>query len=539
MRELVCAARMREMDQIAIQERGISSLVLMERAAHGILEAVEELAADAPPKGREKKFFLPQAQGEAILGDRSVTFVRNAPGAARRAAVFAGPGNNGGDGVAVAGLLLEQGWQVRCFLAGAREKMTPDCRAMAGRLEKLGGALEDYVPGDPDQAAWTLGADVIVDALFGVGLNSPLREPAASAVRLMNRSEAPVVSADIPSGVETDTGRILGDGVRADVTVTFSRAKPGLYVGQGAMCAGRVVVHDIGIPDDILSEEPWSTALMDGGAVRSWLPRRPADGHKGTFGKTLILGGSVGFTGAPVLAARGALRAGGGLVTVATTPEAYPIVAVKCDEAMARPIPDRWEELLAFAQGCDSVLVGPGLGRERRCDRLTLSLLEELTCPVVVDADGINALSEHMDILKERRGRVTVLTPHDGEFARLGGDLSGGDRLRAARDFARQWECVLVLKGHRTITAMPDGRCLVNPTGNSGMAKGGSGDVLGGMIVSLLGQGMDPGRAAASAAYLHGRAGDLAAAELGERSMLPGDLLDRLPRVFREVEPIQ
>ena len=528
MRELWKAGEMREMDRRAIEERGIPSLTLMERAAEGLAEAVEELASE----GRPGMAYLPQAEGEASLDDRTVSFTRNVPGEERRAAVFAGPGNNGGDGVAAARLLLARGWQVRCFLVGERGKMSADCRSMAQRLEEAGGTLEDFRPGEPDQTAWTLGADVVVDALFGVGLNAPLRTAAAHAVALMNRGDAPVVSADIPSGVETDTGRMLGDAVEAAVTVTFSRAKPGLYVGKGALHAGRVVVHDIGIPADILAGEGWHTAAIDRGDVRSWLPARPADGHKGTFGKTLILGGSVGYTGAPALAARGALRAGGGLVTVVTDPAVYSIVACKCDEAMVRPIPERSAELLALAEKCDAVLVGPGLGRDRRRHELSLMLLEELSCPVVVDADGLTALAGHMEVLEKRRGRSTILTPHDGEFARLGGDLSGEDRLGKAREFAVRWGCILVLKGHRTITALPDGRCLVNTTGNAGMAKGGSGDVLAGMLVSLLGQGMEPGKAAAAAVYLHGLAGDLAAAELGERGMLPSDLVDRLPRAM-------
>ena len=267
---LATAAQVREMDRRAIQERGIPSLTLMERAAQGILEAVEELM-------EEDVSFRPESRGEVYVGDKSFPFTRGgAP--LRKAAVFAGPGNNGGDGVAAAGLLLQRGWQVRCFLTGPREKMTPDCRAMAERLEGLGGVLEDYRPEDGEQIAWTMGADVVVDAIFGVGLHSPLRRPAADAVALINRSPAPVVSADMPSGVESDTGRILGDGVRAAVTVTFSLAKIGLFVGEGALLAGRVIVHPIGIPEE-LCPEGCPVDTVDAGMVRGWLPRRPADGH--------------------------------------------------------------------------------------------------------------------------------------------------------------------------------------------------------------------------------------------------------------------
>ena len=277
--------------------------------------------------------------------------------------------------------------------------------------------------------------------------------------------------------------------------------------------------------------------MADGALVRDWLPRRPADGHKGDFGKLLILAGSEGYTGAPALCARGSLRSGAGLVSLVVPREIYPIVAAKCDEAMVFPAPEHYTDLLSRIRGEDAALIGPGLGRHPRTQRTVRDLLADLEGPVVLDADGINALEGHIDSLEERRGRVTVLTPHDGEFARLGGDLSHGDRLGVARSFAVQRQCVLVLKGHRTITAWPDGQCFVNPTGNSGMAKGGSGDVLGGMVLALMGQGMDPGRAAVCAVWLHGRAGDLAAADKGEYGMLPGDLIEQIPYAIREVTP--
>lgn len=265
-----------------------------------------------------------------------------------------------------------------------------------------------------------------------------------------------------------------------------------------------------------------------------WLPSRKADGHKGDFGKVLIVGGAVGFTGAPVLAARGAERTGAGLVTAMVPDEVYPIVASRCESVMARPIRSE-ENVLNAARGCDAVLIGPGLGREPEAEALALRLIRELECPVVIDADGINALSAHMNVLDDRRGRVTVLTPHEGEFARLRGALNGESRLRAAREFAVGHGCVLVLKGHDTVTAAPNGRCRVNTTGNSGMAKGGSGDVLAGMILTLLGQGVSPENAAACAVWLHGRAGDLAAESKGEHGMIPGDLIERIPCAIGEL----
>ena len=273
---------------------------------------------------------------------------------------------------------------------------------------------------------------------------------------------------------------------------------------------------------------------VDRAFVKAALPRRDPEGHKGTFGKVHILAGSVGFTGAPALASAAAVRTGSGLVFLWTPKEVWPVLAVKCGSAMPAPVPP-FSELLQKMDSGEAALIGPGLGRSRKSDVRTLRLIEKLTCPLVLDADGINAAAEHRDVLTARAGRLTVLTPHDGEFLRLTrGEGIGPDRERAAADLARQTGCVLVLKGHRTITAFPDGETFRNTTGNPGMAKGGSGDLLAGMILSLLGQGIAPKQAVPAAVWLHGRAGDLAAEALGEYGMTPEDLLDRIPAAILE-----
>lgn len=274
--------------------------------------------------------------------------------------------------------------------------------------------------------------------------------------------------------------------------------------------------------------------------VKNALPRRNPDGHKGDFGKVLCLCGSVGYTGAPVFASRAAVRTGSGLVFLGVPEPIWPVVAVKSDEAMPFPLPALEGRLclaaepaaLERAEGMDAVLLGCGLGRGTETDALTRRLLD-LPHPLVLDADGINALQGHIDALDKRRGRVTVLTPHEGEFARIG-DLSRG-REASASAFAAAHGVYLILKGHRTVIAAPDGRLAVNPTGNSGMAKGGSGDVLSGMVLSLLGQGMAPFDACCCAVYLHGLAGDLAAADKTERAVTPTDLLETIPQAYRAV----
>ena len=268
---------------------------------------------------------------------------------------------------------------------------------------------------------------------------------------------------------------------------------------------------------------------VDRAFVKAAIPPRDPEGHKGTFGKVHILAGSAGFTGAPALASAAAVRTGSGLVFLWTSREVWPVLAVKCGSAMPAPVPPFPELLLKMNSG-EAALIGPGLGRSRKSDVRTLRLIEKLTVPLVLDADGINAAAEHRDVLTTRAGRLTVLTPHDGEFLRLTrGEGIGPDRARAAADLARQTGCVLVLKGHRTVTAFPDGETFLNTTGNSGMAKGGSGDLLAGMILSLLGQGIESKRAVPAAVWLHGRAGDLAAERYGEYGMIPEDLLDHIP----------
>ena len=267
--------------------------------------------------------------------------------------------------------------------------------------------------------------------------------------------------------------------------------------------------------------------------ARRLLPPRRADGHKGDFGRVYVVAGAVGYTGAPVYAAEAAARTGSGLVFVGVPEAVYPIVAARCATAMAQPLPEDREELLARLSRCDAVVLGPGLGRSPQAEALALFLLERLEAPVVLDADGINAAAAHIHVLRDRRF-PTVVTPHEGEFLRLGGQLSLG-REPAAQAMARALGCVVVLKGPGTITAAPDGRTRRNTTGNCGMAKGGSGDILSGMIAALVGQGAAPYDAAACAVWLHGRAGDLCSRELTEYAMTPPDLLARLPAVFREL----
>ena len=530
---LFTAAQMKEIDRIAIEERGIPSTLLMERAAKAIVNEVLALPLPGPKKGACSVAFIGSSKDGSTPSKEEIAQIEREywETKQRSAIAYCGPGNNGGDGIAAARLLLQEGWKVKCVLVGSREKMTADSREMEQRLMDAGGVLEDY---DPDHWSTYAGYDIAIDALFGIGLNSELRPDAARAVSDMKMAQW-IVSADIPSGVHADTGMVSERAVKADVTVTFSAGKPGLYVGKGAVYTGRIVVADIGIPQDLL--EDGCGVLV---TPKPELRRRKRDAHKGDFGKVFILAGSIGYTGAPVLASRAAVRAGAGLVTLAVPQEVYPIVAVKCDEAMVWPWPDRYEEILKKAQTCDLALIGPGLGQSQRAEELVLALLRDLTCPVILDADGLNIVSRHIDVLDKREG-LTIFTPHDGEFSRLSGcALPIENRLDAVRDFAQAHHCVLVLKGHRTITAVWNRICMINTTGNPGMARGGSGDALAGLMAGLLVQRKENNPSyldrVPDAVWLHGRAGDLAAEEKGEYGMNIGDLIEQIPYAMKECE---
>ena len=511
--KLTASAQMRELDRRAIQERGISSIDLMERAAAGVAAAALDL--------------LPVQPGKA------------------RASVLCGAGNNGGDGIAAARLLVLKGIRVRVFLAGRYERLTPDAMEETRRLSECGVELEPFDPGSQDQTDWIAASHVLVDAIFGVGLSREIApdSAAAAAIGLMNRSRGRIVAADIASGVEADTGRVLGCAVKADRTVTFTLPKIGQFTGDGVLYSGQVDVREIGIPADLVRRTACTVMTVEREYVREALPPRRPDGHKGDFGKLLIVGGAVGYTGAPYLTAAAAVRTGCGLVYLGVPDSIWEAEAARCVCAMPFPLASgrggglrgtALPAILEKLEGCDVLAIGPGLGRNEDTARLVREILKRTEKPVVLDADGINALEGHIDILDVRRDRVTILTPHDGEFARIGGGLSAG-RAEAARCFALRHGCTLVLKGHRTVTATQAGTVLVNTTGNSGLAKGGSGDVLTGTVASLLAQGAAPVRAAAAGVWLHGRAGDLAAERLTAYCMTPEDVIREMPEVFLEM----
>ena len=502
--KLTNSKAMRDADEKAIHVLGIPSTLLMTNAAKELAIAALE-----------------------IMGKK------------KSAAIFCGSGNNGGDGIGAAVYLLRRGVELRCFLVGERTKMTEDCAEMERRLVELGGKLENFNPEDRQIREFTDEAGVVIDALFGIGLNSNLRGSELAAVRIINDAKAPVVSADIASGVEADTGRILGDAVCADITVTFSMAKIGHFAEPGCTFCGKLRIADIGIPAELLkSAETDITAI---GSENVFLPARPKISHKGSYGKLLIIGGSVGYTGAPLLCALAAAKSGAGLVSVGVPSVIYEITAGRLLEPMPFPLADDGNGRISLASlpviteklaASDVCVIGCGLSRSEDISELVRSIVCGSAKQLVIDADGLYALGDDPQIIKSMQ-KPPVLTPHEVEFVRLGGALTG-DRVSDARSFAVSRECVLVLKGHRTICAFPDGEVYIIFAGNPGMAKGGSGDVLAGIIGAFLGQ-LSLKQAVITACAVHALAGDLCAERFGEYSLLPTDIIEAIPEITKSM----
>jgi NAD(P)H-hydrate epimerase len=413
---------------------------------------------------------------------------------------------------------------------------------MLGRFEQDGGRVCE-APDDARLAAAltaAAGCRLCIDALLGTGFARAPEGLMAAAIDWLNNQPAPVVAVDLPSGVDASSGGIPGVAVRAALTVTFAFPKVGLVSYPGAGCAGEVLTVPIGIPELIAAAAPDDGLLVDADEARLLLPSRPADGHKGTFGHLLVMAGSLGKSGAAVMTSEAGLRAGAGLVTLACPAGMQAVAAAHLVEVMTAPLTEvdgavslqAMEQLLALSDGKQAVALGPGLGTGEEVGALVRRYLKETTLPAVVDADGLNALVGHLDLLLKRRDRATVLTPHPGEMARLSGRTPAeiqADRIGVSRAFAVDHGVVLVLKGARTITALPDGRVRINGSGHAGMASGGMGDVLTGLIGGLLAQGMDPGAAATLGVFLHGLAGDRLRVRYGDAGMLATDLLREIP----------
>jgi len=467
-------------------------------------------------------------------------------GSGKLAVIVAGKGNNGGDGYVIARSLLVRGWSVRVFVLAVHRDIAGDAEA---NLALLDPSLVTFCPAPGDLTRYSeifRNATLVVDALFGIGLNTEVSGVHAEAIGLMNDSGRPVLSVDIPSGIDASTGHVMGVAVSADTTVTFGFAKTGHVVYPGRKHAGRLRVVDIGIPCAV-QESLETFEFVDTASARPLIKSRDRCGHKGAYGHCLIVAGSTGKTGAACLAANSAVRTGSGLVTVCCPASLNGILEVKTTEAMTLPLEDggkgflrssNRDTILRAAQGKDSLAIGPGLSREAETVDLIRRIVISSTIPVVVDADGLNAIAEDVAILNNTASPALILTPHPGEMARLCGlsvSAIEDDRISIARSFAVQYGVYLVLKGAGTVIASPEGAIAINGSGNPGMGSGGMGDVLTGIVVSLLGQKYSPWDACRLGVFLHGFAADLAAREKGEIGISATDVQERLPLAYREI----
>ncbi|HJZ73565.1 MAG TPA: NAD(P)H-hydrate dehydratase [Vicinamibacterales bacterium] len=505
---------MREADRRTIEDIGIPSLVLMENAGRQAVAAMEAIYGD--------------------LLDRHV-------------GVLCGRGNNGGDGFVVARTLVQRGVDVSVFLIGSVADVRGDARVNLEILGRLGLTVVEVA----DSQAWELHVSevndctLIVDAIFGTGLKAPVSGFIESVITDVNASGIPVVSIDLPSGLSADSADPIGPSIDAGLTITIAAPKLPLVLPPGELRSGDIVIADIGIPGEVIEAvEGPRVDLLTRGAMRDLITPRTSDSHKGDYGRVLVVAGSRGKTGAAHLAAIGALRSGAGLVTVATPASCQPVIAAMAPEYMTEALLETDEGLdvdeidRLFEMARDVIAIGPGLGQAKATREFIRQVVDRATMPLVVDADALNAFADAPDRLTGREGRDIIITPHPGEMARLVGMSTHevqASRLEVARNFATAHHLFVVLKGHRTLVATPDEKVFINPTGNPGMATGGTGDVLTGMIAAWLAQLLDAEAACKLAVYLHGLAGDLTESDEGEVAMTSADVAAHLGAAMIEM----
>lgn len=506
---LVAADEMRALDQATIAH-GTAGHVLMERAGQGATQALLRLFSFLRKRGR-------------------------------RALVVAGKGNNGGDGFVMARALRRHRLRTEVVLLARSADVRGDAERNLRAYVRARGAVREVTTSDELSvlSAALAKADVVIDAVLGTGLKSAVSDFYAAAIELINTSGVPVFAVDVPSGMNADTGQPMGSAIQAEATATFGFAKIGHVLFPGARLSGRVALVDIGLAAAALAEHPGQTWLLEPEDVARLVPVRSPETHKGDCGHVLIIAGSHGKTGAAQLATRAALRSGAGLVTLVGPASLYPVYAAGVVEAMTETLPDidgriRFdaERLRRLLDGKTTLLVGPGIGVDDDTRKIVRWVIAHATIPIVLDADALNCVSEDTGMLRGAKAPL-VLTPHPGEMARLVGNSTAavqGDRVGTARAFALAHGCTLILKGARTVIAGADQQVWINPTGNPGMASGGMGDVLAGVVAALLAQRLRAHEAACLGVYVHGAAADSAATETGQIGLIASDLVARIPR---------
>lgn len=497
--KILDAAQMRNIDRRAIDRFGVPSIVLMENAAIAVVDAIASHYLEAG-----------------------------------RVAIFCGLGANGGDGFAVARHLENRGVVPVLIVIGERATIQGDAAINLTICERLGIPIYDIHSSEDVETALAhaADADVLVDAIFGTGLNRAPSGVHADVIRGIAELRIPVLAIDLPSGANASSGEPFEPCVQAEVTVTFAAPKLCHVFEPAALYCGEVIVADISIPEIAIDDEAVTLALITPQDVQAHVAARLANTHKGTYGHVAMIAGSPGRSGAAVMCARGAIRTGAGLVTVMTDAETAKLVHAGCIEAMTVE-----QTGVSALHNKSAVLIGPGLADDEGSYASVRDIVSKLELPAIIDASALNAFAARAAELNPR-ALPRVITPHPGELARLlGSDTKsiGKDRIAAAREAARVSKCVVVLKGYQSLVAEPDGHVFVNPTGNPGMATGGMGDVLAGMIAALLARDTDPLDAACAGVYLHGLAGDILAEELGDTGLMATELADRIPAAIRKV----
>ena len=503
--QVVTGAEMQASEKEAFAEVGISPLVVMENAGSRIVEVLKD---------------------------------KYGPLAGKRVHILAGTGNNGGDGLVVARMLLTLGARIKVYLVGNQEKLSSENRTNLQILRNLGGDIQVIEAGKLGKLRFSLGlADLIIDAIFGTGFSGQIEGKLESVLSLVNETKCPLVAIDCPTGVNANTGEVQGAALRADLTINLGFLKVGCILYPGRAYAGENLVVDLGFP---LKHQGSRYVLSD--EALSWLPPREPWSHKGSFGHTLVIAGSQVYAGAASLSAQAVLRGGGGMVTLAIPQGIYARFAP--DEVILTPVSQTpagtigvpsLQELLALMEGKDVLAIGPGLTRSPEVMQVVQECLRKWNGPAVIDADALGALDADFlqSVPAERRSRW-ILTPHPGEMARLVGSEArqvDAKRLHVAQDFAEKWQVVVALKGAPTIVSEAK-TTFINSSGNVGMATAGSGDVLTGLVAALLSQGLDSLQAAALAVYIHGKAGDLKG-QNGQRGLRAGDILQGIQEILQ------
>jgi len=536
---LVTANQMQRMDHKTINSFGIPGVVLMENAGRGAVDMFL------------KKFGLLANQNLANQSLAEQNLAEQNP-AKQKVGVIAGRGNNGGDGFVMGRYLMEKGIPTTIFLLSTRDKLTGDARTNMGLAQKL---VEQNPDADlieiPDagelarQRNRLLDQDLFVDAIFGTGLNTDVRGFYKEVIELLNGSEKPIFSVDIPSGLNADTGAICGVAIRAAATATFAFAKIGHILSPGNQYTGDLEVIDIGIPDFIVKGENPQLFLMEPRDMAPLFAPRKFESHKGSFGHLLVIAGSPGKTGAAALCANAAMRSGTGLVTLGVPRDLNPILESQVIEPMTVPLAQTPEGYLSdqslaaiqtLLKGKQALALGPGIGTQGPTQALVKRLVADTRVPIILDADGLNCIAGHLELIKARKD-PTVLTPHPGEMARLTQKTTQeiqADRRGIGTQFALEYQVVLVLKGAQTLVCCPDGRTLICPTGNPGMASGGMGDVLTGLIAGFIAQGFPIEEAAMAGVFIHGLCGDFLA-EKTPFGFLASDMIPAIPRTIHDL----